>query len=134
MGELATQIMAEVDEDYAKRWTAIAITNCFSGSPHIDFDNIGPFYGLALGDFEGGGICVESSPFEVTEVDTRQRLGKIDGRFPHWVAPYTGERYSVIYYQTLGEEVERTTAVFSGEPLVEDPPTFAAAGYQYEYC
>ena len=34
----------------------------------------------------------------------------MDGRFPHWVAPYTGERYSVIYYQTEGPEVPKTTA------------------------
>lgn len=25
------------------------------------------------------------------------RLAKVDGRFPHWVTPYTGERYSLIY-------------------------------------
>jgi len=110
--DLALQVMQQVDADYASRYTAIAVTSHFVGSPHIDFDNIGPFYGLALGNFEGGGICVESSPFEVTEVDTRQRLGKIDGRFPHWVAPYTGERYSVIYYQTWGDPVPQTTAVF----------------------
>ena len=30
-------------------------------------------------------------------------MGKVDGRYPHWVTPYTGERYSVIYYRTVGE-------------------------------
>jgi len=114
--ELASQAMAEVDEEYAKRWTAIAITHNFSGSAHIDHDNVGPFYGLALGDFQGGGICVESSPFEVCEVDTRGRFGKVDGRYPHWVAPYTGERYSVIYYATWGDVVPQGPAVFEGSP------------------
>ena len=60
----------------------------FEGSPHIDTENVAPFYGLSLGDFTGGAICVESGVFEVTSVDTRGRLGQIDGRYPHWVAPH----------------------------------------------
>ena len=41
----------------------------------------------------------------VLQVDTRNRLGKVDGRFPHWVAPYdeSAERFSLIYYQTEGQ-------------------------------
>ena len=77
-------------------------------------------------------MCVEISAREVGHVDTRHRLGKVDGRFPHWVAPYTGNRYSVIYYQTRGEEVPRTTAVFTTvPPVVVDPPTFARKGDRY---
>jgi len=30
------------------------VTRGFKGSPHIDKTNIGPFYGLAMGDFEDG--------------------------------------------------------------------------------
>lgn len=109
---LTRQVMAEVDPDFLKRCTAIAMTKNFIGSPHIDILNYGPFYGLSLGDFEGGGICVESTPLEVVEVDTKNRFGKIDGRWPHWVAPYTGERYSIIYYQTAGPEVPKTISWF----------------------
>jgi len=133
---LARRAIEEVDADFASRYTAVAFTNNFEGSPHIDTQNIGPFYGMALGDFsEGGGaLCVECSAHEVAHVDTRNRLGKVDGRYPHWVAPYTGDRYSVIFYQTMGEPAVRTTAVFSGEPLVDDPLTFCSTGYQYQYC
>jgi hypothetical protein len=49
-------------------------------------------------------------------VDTANRLGKIDGRYPHWVAPYeveTEERFSLIYYQTAGSYVAPGPAVFS---------------------
>ena len=51
---------------------------------------VGPFYGLALGDYADGtgGICVECSARVVAEVNTKNRLGKVDGRYPHWVAPY----------------------------------------------
>ena len=50
---------------------------------------------LALGEFTGGGrIAVESPVREVTLVDTRFGFAKVDGRFPHWVTPYRGERFS----------------------------------------
>lgn len=50
------------------------------------------------GDFYGGGaIAVECSPLLVAEVETKGRLGRVDGRFPHWVTPYSGNRYSLIY-------------------------------------
>lgn len=108
--DLARELVESVDPDFAKRYSAIALTKNFEGSPHIDLENWGPFCGISVGDFEGGGVCVESTPFEIVEVETHDKLGKIDGRFPHWVAPYTGERYSVIYYQTEGPEVPKTTA------------------------
>ncbi len=50
------------------------------------------------GKFSGGGkIAVESSPLLIAEIDTNGRLGKVDGCFPHWVTPYVGDRYSLIY-------------------------------------
>ena len=119
----------------------VAFTMNFEGSPHIDTQNSGPFYGLALGDFQpagGGALCVECSAREVAAVDTRGKLGRVDGRFPHWVAPYEGTRFSVIYYKTLGERAPRTTAVFKGAPVVEnDPATYPATNadnYYNKYC
>lgn len=106
--DMATAIMEQVDPLYAPTWTAIACTKHFTGSPHIDHDNVGPFYGLSLGDFTGGSICVECDAMGVMEVDTRYRPCKVDGRNPHWVAPYVGDRYSVIYYATWGEAVAKT--------------------------
>ena len=119
----AVQAIEETDPDYAKRFTALAVTKNFMGSPHIDTLNTSAFYGLSLGDFtphDGGKIAVECSPTLVAEVDTRGRLAKVDGRFPHWVTPYddpagggsSGSRYSLIYYATSGDVVPQTTAIF----------------------
>jgi hypothetical protein len=63
----------------------------------------------------GGKICVECCTREVAEVETRGRLAKIDGRFVHWVTPYDGERYSIIYYQTEGHVTPMKSAVFEDE-------------------
>lgn len=57
---------------------------------------------LCSGEFHGGGsIAVECSPFQVAHVDTKGRLGKVDGRWPHWVTEYEGTRYSLIYVSYL---------------------------------
>ena len=112
--ELAHRAMKSVDPDYAQQYTALAVTCNFVGSPHIDTQNSGPFYGMALGDFwDGGALCVELNPMAVAAVDTRHRLGKVDGRYPHWVSPYQGERFSLIFYQTLGGSVPMERAVYS---------------------
>ena len=115
--ELARRAMLAVDAAYADLYTAVAFTKNFVGSPHIDKENTGPFYGLSLGDFPPGqgGVRVECSARIVCEVDTRMQLGKIDGRYPHWVAPYDigRERYSVIYYQTNGGFAAPGPAIFS---------------------
>jgi hypothetical protein len=115
--ELAQQVIQEVDPAFAACCTEIAVTYGFSGSPHIDKQNCGPFRGLALGNFtEGTGqICVECSARVLASVDTKNRLGRIDGRYPHWVTPYNPEeeRFSLIYYQTGGTFVKPGPAVFS---------------------
>lgn len=108
--------MAEVDPVFAERYTALAVTCGFRGSPHIDKQNVAPFYGLALGTFADGtgGVRVEVDARTVAEVNTKDRLGRVDGRYPHWVAPYdeTKERYSLIYYQTEGEKTPQGPAFF----------------------
>jgi Leucine-rich repeat (LRR) protein len=111
--------------DFCKRFTALAVTMNFTGSPHIDTLNVGPFFAMSLGDFEGGNIAVEVSADTVAQVDTRNRLACVDGRRPHWVTPYTSctttdtttgaggvcPRYSLIAYATYGPVVPQTTAV-----------------------
>jgi len=46
--DLAVATLAEVDPVFAERFTALAVTHNFVGSPHIDTLNVGPFYGLSL--------------------------------------------------------------------------------------
>ncbi len=104
---LLRETLASTDPAFADRYTAVAFTKDFEGSPHIDTQNNGPFYGLALGDFhEGGGaLCVECSAREVAHVDTRGRLARVDGRRVHWVRAFRGgERYSLILYNTEGDD------------------------------
>ena len=92
---------------------------------NLDKQNSGPFYGLSLGNFPDGqgGVCVECSARIVAVVNTKNRLGQIDGRYPHWVDSYDQksssdgasinlERYSLIYYETGGHFKKPGPAVF----------------------
>jgi hypothetical protein len=113
---LALEALRHVDLEFASRCSEIAITFGFTGSPHVDRQNSSPFYGLALGDFtEGTGcVAVECSARVICEVNTKNRLGKVDGRYPHWVTPYNRqeERYSLIYYDTLSAYETPGPAIF----------------------
>ena len=82
------------------KYTALAITKNFRGSPHIDFHDTTYQHVIALGSFTGGRLCVESDEDEVVSIDIQNRLGRMDGRRVHWVTGFQGERYSVVYYST----------------------------------
>ena len=44
----AVEALAEIDPEFSSRFTALAVTKNFVGSPHIDTLNVGPFYGMSL--------------------------------------------------------------------------------------
>lgn len=141
---LATQALHEVDPEYASTFSALAVTYQFRGSPHIDKQNTGPFYGLAMGNFlpGTGGICVEVDAETVAVCDSYRRFAKVDGRFPHWVDGYDDgpaagnatsaapdgattptptpvERYSLIYYSTR-QDYQKPTVPYYGEIIDDD--------------
>ena len=112
---VAIQALEEADKDF--RCSEIAVTYGFMGSPHIDKQNSSPFYGLSLGNFEEGTGCVavECSARVLAEVNTKNRLGRIDGRYPHWVTSYDEnlERFSLIYYDTVSSYQTPGPSVFT---------------------
>lgn len=89
-------------------YTALAITANFQGSPHVDAHDTTVQYVVALGDFQGGQLCVDddhdnddNSSTTVTQINVHNRLGRLEGRQVHWVQGWTGrDRYSVVYYST----------------------------------
>ena len=115
----AIEAIESIDKSFAKQFTALAVTKNFQGSAHIDTLNIAPFYGISLGNFTGGKLCVECSPTLVAEIDTKGKLAKVDGRFVHWVSDHEGTRYSLIYYVTSGEVIPQTTAIFKPPSVVD---------------
>lgn len=86
-------------------WTHVAVTKNFQGSPHRDEQDATWQRVISLGDFVGGELCVEG-PLEGRDaplrrlyvVSTRNRLTRVDGRFPHFVRQREGDRFSLVYY------------------------------------
>ena len=115
--DLAHKALGQVDPIFAEICTEIAVTYGFQGSPHLDKQNCGPFYGFSLGEFPvgQGGVCVECSARVVAVMNTKNRIGRVDGRYPHFVDAYDeeSERYSLIYYETGNAFVKPGPAIFS---------------------
>jgi hypothetical protein len=95
------------------RFSSLAVTKNFVGSPHVDAGDKTWQYAVSLGDFTSGGqLCVEVSANEVGVIETKNRLCRFDGRFPHWVRSYEGERFSLIFYRVDGEVTPKEKAVW----------------------
>ena len=110
--DAAAAVLASVPEASQFEYTCLALSKNFVSSPHTDRNDLSVQYLLSLGDFENGGeLCIEEDPFLVSAITTRERLAKCDGRFPHWVSRYEGERYSVVYFRSMGSLDPPTRAV-----------------------
>ena len=129
--DLACAALEAADPAFAQTFTSLAVTHNFVGSPHIDTENVGPFYGCSLGDFSPGGgkIAVEFDASTVCHIDTRGKFAKVDGRFPHWVTEYTGERYSLIYYRTEGDPDPLPDVPVEGAYRLQGLPKGSFAAY-----
>jgi len=74
-------------------YTTIQINENLESAPHFDKNNMGESYIIALGDFQGGELMVEGTPFNI-----RNRFKRFDGTKGHWTAPFEGERYSLVFF------------------------------------
>ena len=74
-------------------YTTVQINKNILSLPHIDKNNVGESYIVALGDFEGGELVIEGEPFNIK--DTWKIF---DGNCGHWVNPFVGTRYSLVFF------------------------------------
>jgi hypothetical protein len=75
------------------RYTTIQVNKNVFCKPHVDKNNVGESYGIAMGDFTGGSLVVEGK-----EHDIHNRFLKFDGRLGHWITPFRGTRYSLVFF------------------------------------
>lgn len=74
-------------------YTTIQVNKNIQSSPHFDKNNVGPSIIVALGDFIGGDLVVEGKSHNI-----KNRLLKFDGTKGHWVTPFKGTRYSLVFF------------------------------------
>jgi len=93
--QAATELITAIDPTFA--WTSVQFNKNFRGVRHRDEKDASYQVATAFGDYEGGELRVFGQ-HGIVDVNTRGRFTRFDGRFEHEVLPYTGVRYSVIYF------------------------------------
>jgi hypothetical protein len=66
----------------------------YASAMHVDKNNLGPSAIVGLGDYHGGRLWGQ----DIGEVDIQGRWCTFDGNIPHCTRPFTGTRYSLIFY------------------------------------
>ena len=74
-------------------YTTIQVNKNVISMPHIDKNNVGPSFGIALGNFTGGELVIEGKPHDI-----KDKFLKFNGTLGHWIIPFEGTRYSLIYF------------------------------------
>jgi len=75
------------------KYTTIQVNKNIQSDPHIDKNNVGSSYIIALGDFTGGDLMIEGERFNI-----RNEWKYFNGTLGHWVEPFEGERFSLVYF------------------------------------
>jgi hypothetical protein len=74
-------------------YTTIQVNKNVLSHPHVDKNNVGPSYIIALGDFEDGELIIEGKEFNI-----RNKWKYFDGTKGHWVNSFKGTRYSLVFF------------------------------------
>ena len=75
------------------KYTTIQVNKNVVSAPHVDKNNVGPSYIIALGDFIGGELIIEGKEYNI-----KNRWKSFDGTLGHWINPFIGTRYSLVYF------------------------------------
>jgi hypothetical protein len=85
------ELMASHDPEF--KYTSIQVNKNVNSRPHVDKNNVGLSYIIALGDFTGGSLVIEGKPRNI-----KNDFYFFDGRLGHWSNPFEGERYSIVFF------------------------------------
>jgi len=89
--QLLQELIRSFKPDF--QYTTIQVNKNTQCKPHIDTNNVGDSYIIALGNFTGGDLVIESKKFNI-----RNRFKRFDGHLAHWVEPFEGDRYSLVFF------------------------------------
>ena len=117
--ELLNELMRLYDPSFP--FTSIQLNDNVTLEAHAHPDNVGISYGLALGQFEGGGLMVydrqpeggKKVTTEGTLHDNHRQFVKFNGRLLHKTIPIrSGRRFAMVYF----------TQGIHGKPAPFEPP------------
>ncbi len=83
--------MRTYDPDF--KYTTIQVNKNIQSPPHVDKNNVGDSYIIGLGEYTGGDLVIEGEAHDIQYTFLR-----FDGRLAHWVTPFKGTRYSLVFF------------------------------------
>tara|TARA_Y100000389_G_scaffold24069_1_gene20761 strand:- start:1408 stop:2034 length:627 start_codon:yes stop_codon:yes gene_type:complete len=85
------------------KFTTIQYNKNMRAARHVDGRNVGTSYIIGLGDYTGGELIVydnDKKPTGAVKNDLRGNFFAFNGsKFLHEVAPFKGERYTVVFFK-----------------------------------
>ena len=122
LSELLSKLGQKSIPDKRFQFTSIQANKNFNSRMHVDNNNMGPSFGIAFGDYEGGMLWVynpkgdvpmivpaggvigaptlkEGTPIMGDVHDLKYKWVKFNGCLPHCVLPFTGTRLSLIFFK-----------------------------------
>ena len=99
-------------------WNSITINQNYQCSPHKDKNNSGESVLVAFGDYEGGELSIFEGEKKGVH-DVKNKLFQCDfSQVLHHVLPFTGNRYSLVFYYTPVSFSKKTNETILPPPSV----------------
>ena len=82
------------------KFTSIQFNKSQQTAKHVDAKNVGESYIIGLGDYKGGEVIVyDENDKNPVKHNVKNRFLKFNGSiYPHETAPFTGERFTMVFY------------------------------------
>lgn len=105
-------------------YTTITLNHGVQARKHLDSRNVGKSIIVGFGDYEGGALRVwDPNDENPQDLDLKDKPTLFNGALlPHETQPFTGDRYTVIYYQQKHKGQCKGMPIMKGTPKtkVED--------------
>ena len=82
------------------KFTSIQYNKNHRAARHRDAKNTGVSYIVGLGDYKGGELIIfDENEKNPVKHDIKGKFNTFDGsKYPHETAPFSGERYTLVFY------------------------------------
>ena len=112
-------ILKEVFKEYTSLylppnyfWSQVQINYNFDIPRHTDSSNQGYSWIVGFGDYTGGELCIELAEDNIKKVDIRDVPLTFNGSlYPHWVEPFDGDRWSLVFFTHHSQDQLRQLAL-----------------------
>lgn len=98
------KLLLDFGRDYVTdiSWNAITVNVNYQAAPHRDRGNVGPSFLVGCGEYEGGALLIHEGDLSGAHNIRHTPLITDFAAVLHSVAPWTGNRVSLVYYTLKG--------------------------------